>query len=79
MRAQREERVWQSWHNLAGVESNWKDTRLDLVPLQAAYDAIAKRADAIRATADKAVADLENWKKVWETAAESNTRPVAPK
>lgn len=73
------DRIWQSWHNLANVESNWKDSRLDLAPLQSAYEAVAKRADAIRAAGDKAVADMETWKKAWETAAESNTRPVAPK
>jgi hypothetical protein len=73
------ERIWQSWHNLANIESNWKDSRLDLAPLQSAYDVVAKRADAIRAAGDKAVADMETWKKAWETAAESNTRPVAPK
>lgn len=73
------ERIWQSWNNLAGVENNWKDTRLDLAPLQAAYEAIAKRAEAIRASAEAAVSDQEKWKKIWDVAAESNTRPVMPK
>lgn len=54
-------------------------TRVDLVPLQMAHGALAQRITAIAADAEKAMAAAEAMKKIWETAAASNTRPVMPK
>lgn len=71
--------LWVVWGNLANNEGYWKDMRLDLPTLQAAYDAVAKRADEFRVSSEKALVDAENWKKIWEVAAESADRPVMPK
>lgn len=76
---QQMDRLWQTWTTLTTNETNWKDLRLDQAALQASYDAVAKRADELRAATEKLIADSENWKKIWELAAESSTRPVFPK
>lgn len=67
------------WSNLVNNEASWKLLRLDPPALQAMYDAVATRADELRAAGEKAVANAEIWKKIWATAAESTTRPVFPK
>lgn len=58
------------------LDAPWKDNKMDLPTLQAAYEAVTKRANDLRQQADDALADLQKAQKLWERAATAaTTRP----
>jgi len=65
------QQIQSTYQSLASTENSWKDAGGDLAPLAAMYDAIAKRADEVRAQAEKATGDLQSSQKTWEAAADA--------
>lgn len=61
------------------LEPAWKDAKVDLPTLQAAYEAVAERADELREQAEKAFADLERGTEMWQKAAVAATQPARDK
>jgi len=70
---------YQIFNTLNNLESGFKDTGTDLVPVQAAYEALAKRVNTQLANAQKAVADAQAVQKSWETRAEEAQKAIPTK
>jgi hypothetical protein len=70
--------VAQVFATLTNIEATWKDAKVDLSALQAGYDAVAKRAEDLKAQAEKATSDLISNQKQWESVAKAaiSTQPV---
>jgi len=68
--------VAQSYQILTQVEPTWKDAKVEMPALQAAYDAIANRADGVRTQAKGALNQHIEYQKSWETRAAAATQPT---
>jgi hypothetical protein len=62
--------------SITQLEPAWKDTKVDLPTLEAMYEAVANRANAIREQAEGAFADLEKGTAMWQKAAAAATQPT---
>jgi hypothetical protein len=62
--------------SITQLEPAWKDSQVDLPTLQATYEAVANRANALREQAEGAFADLERGTAMWQKAAAAATQPA---
>jgi len=67
----------QLFQNLTTTENTWKDAKLDLTPLQATYDVLAKATSDRTAQAQKAINDALTIQKAWEARVETATKATA--
>jgi hypothetical protein len=68
--------VAQVYQQMTSIEPGWKGSEVDIKTLESIYDAITKRADAIRDQAAKALGDLQASQKMWENVAAAATQPA---
>jgi hypothetical protein len=68
--------VSQAFSQLTQLENVWKDARVDMTTLKAAYDAVADRADAVRKQAEDAMNQQGEYLKMWQSRAAAATQPT---
>ena len=69
----------QVYQGLVNVEAPWKDAKIDLAPLQASFEGVAKRAADELARGKEAIAEAKEIQKTWEGRMEQAMKATAKK